>query len=75
MKCVICKHGETKAGHVVLTLVRDGSTFVIRNVPADVCQNCGEEYVEGRVTDELLKLAGREADAGVQVDIRDYLAA
>ena len=75
MKCVICKHGETKPGHVVITLVRNGSTFVIKNVPANVCQNCGEEYVEGKVTNELLQLAEREAVAGVQVDVRDYLAA
>lgn len=75
MKCVICKQGETKPGYVVLTLVRSGSTFVIKNVPAEVCQNCGEEYVEGRVTNELLELAEREAGAGVQVDVRDYLAA
>ena len=75
MKCVICKQGETKPGHAVLTLVRNGSTFVIKNVPAQVCQNCGEEYVDGKVTHDLLQLAEREAEAGVQVDVRDYLAA
>ena len=42
MKCVICKHGTTKAGRATITMERGGTTVVIKGVPAEVCANCEE---------------------------------
>ena len=75
MKCVICKQGETRPGRATVTLERDGMTLVVKNVPARVCANCGEEYVDEETTTRLLKAAEEAARAGVQVDIREYVAA
>jgi YgiT-type zinc finger domain-containing protein len=75
MKCVICKQGETKPGKASVTLERDGMTLVIKGVPANICGNCGEEYVNEKITKELLKAAEEAVKAGVQVDIREYIAA
>ena len=75
VRCVICKHGETGPDKATVTLERDGVTLVIKAVPADVCQNCGEVYVDDRTTGQLLKIAEEQARAGVQVDIREYVAA
>jgi len=75
MKCVICKQGETKPGKVTVTLERDGMTLVFKGVPASVCANCGEEYVDEKTTAQLLRTAEEAAKAGVQVDIREYIAA
>ena len=75
MKCVICKQGETKSGKATVTLERDGMTLVIKGVPANVCANCGEEYVDERTTKTLLKSAEEAVKAGVRVDIREYMAA
>jgi YgiT-type zinc finger domain-containing protein len=75
MKCVVCKKGETKAGTTTLTLERDGSTLVFKGVPARVCGNCGEAYVDGEITDRLLKTAEDAARSGIQVEIRQYKAA
>ncbi len=75
MKCVICKHGETKEGKVSVTLERDGMTLVFKDVPAHVCSNCGEEYVEEKITSRLLKTAEESLSSGIMVDIRQYRAA
>ena len=75
MKCVICKQGETKPGKATVTLERDGMTLVFKSVPANICANCGEEYVDEKTTKELLKSAEEAIKAGVQVDIREYIAA
>ena len=75
MTCVICKHGETRPGKATITLERDGMTLVFKAVPADICSNCGEQYVDERTTGELLKTANDAARAGIQVDIREYKAA
>ena len=75
MKCVICKHGDTNAGEATVTLERTGSTLVFKGVPAQVCENCGEEYVSEDTATLLLEAATSAARAGVQVEVRQYAAA
>lgn len=75
MKCAICKHGETRPGKATLTLERNETTLVIKGVPAEVCANCGEEYVSEEITVRLLETAETAAKTGVQVDVREYVAA
>ncbi len=75
MKCVICKQAQTKPGTTTLTLERGGATFVVKNVPAQVCPNCGEAYVDEETTAQVLRTAEQMARAGTQVDIRQYVAA
>ena len=75
MKCVVCKQAGTHPGKATVTLERDGVTLVIKGVPARICPNCGEEYVDQEIAGKLLKAAEEAAGAGVQVDIREYVAA
>ncbi len=75
MDCVICKHGETAPGAARVTLTRDDTTLVVKDVPALVCDNCGEECVDSEITERLLKTADEAVKAGVQVDVRDYVPA
>ncbi len=75
MKCVVCKQAVTHPGVTTVTLERGGSTFVVREVPAQVCPNCGEDYVDATVTAELLRSTEELARSGAQVDIRRYAAA
>lgn len=75
MKCTICKHGETQAGAVTVTLERGNTTLVFKNVPAQVCENCGEAYVDAATTEHLLHAAEAAVSAGVQVEVRDFAAA
>jgi YgiT-type zinc finger domain-containing protein len=75
MRCVICRHGETQAGTTTVTLERNGMTLVVKGVPASICTNCGEEYVDEETTSQLLESAEKAAGAGVQVSIREYAAA
>ena len=75
MKCVVCKKGETKLDKTTVTLDGDGSTVVFRGVPANVCTNCGEAYVDGAITARLLDFAETAVRSGIQVEIRHYSAA
>jgi len=75
MKCPVCKQGETEPGKATVTLERDSLTLVVKGVPARVCRNCGEEYIEEETAEELLKTAEQEAARGTQVDVREYRAA
>ncbi len=75
MKCPICKHGDTKPGYASITLERDDATLVFKHVPANVCDNCGEEFVSEEITESLLERADRAASEGVQIDVREYRVA
>ncbi len=55
MECVICKTGATHHGHVTVTLERNGSIIAIKEVPAMVCNNCGEYYLDTETTKEEMK--------------------
>ena len=72
MKCVVCKIGETHAGSTTVTLERPGMTLVFKGVPAQVCGNCGEAYVDQSTTQRLLQEAEEAAGSGVQVHIREF---
>ncbi|AMM41168.1 hypothetical protein HS1_001365 [Candidatus Desulfofervidus auxilii] len=74
MKCVICKQGETKFGTVTVTLTRGETTVIIKNVPAEVCQNCGEYYLSEEVTKKLLEKAEYAVESGSELDILKYAA-
>ncbi len=74
MKCVICKHGETKPGFATVKLTRDESIFVFKGVPADICQDCGEYYLSDEMTGIVLDRAEQAIALGSEVEIQRYAA-
>jgi YgiT-type zinc finger domain-containing protein len=74
MDCVICKHGKTADGLVTVTLNRGNSVIVVKEVPAQVCSNCGEYYLSEEVSRKLLAKANAAVSSGVEVEILRYAA-
>lgn len=74
MKCVICKHGETKPGLVTVTLERDECIIVLKKVPAEICNNCGEYYLSNAVTEQVLEKAELAINNGAELEIIRYAA-
>ena len=75
MKCVICKQGDTRAETTRVALERGNTVLVIRRVPANVCQNCGEAYIDANAFDRLQRMLDEATEAGIQVEVREYAAA
>jgi YgiT-type zinc finger domain-containing protein len=74
MRCVICRHGGTGPGHVTVTLDRAGTTVVVREVPALVCDNCGEYYLSSEVAAVVSALAEDAVRRGAEVEVLRYVA-
>jgi len=74
MKCAICRNGHTVEGHITVVLEREQSTLVFKNVPAKICENCGEEYLSEETNRELLKRAKDAADRGVDLELLRFAA-
>ena len=74
MNCVVCKHGETRPGQVTVTLQRGDTTIILKQVPAEVCDNCGEHYLSDEVTAQVMKKAEAAVKSGVEVEILRFAA-
>ena len=74
MKCVICKHGETRRGKATITLNRGETVLVFKGVPAEICENCGEYYLDEATTGLLLAKAERAVENGAEVDVLRFAA-
>ena len=74
MKCVLCKNGETRPGTVTVTLERGKTVVVVRDVPADVCANCGEYYLDNSVAQRVYQRAEAAVERNAEVEILRYAA-
>ncbi len=74
MKCVICKTGEVMGGETTVVMHRNETTIIIKHVPADICQTCGEYYLSEEMTEQVLKLAESAAAKGAEVEILRFAA-
>ena len=75
MTCVICKHGNTQPGTTRIAVERGPTVLVVRGVPAQVCDNCGEAYLSADAVDRLQEMLAVAAQRGVQVEVSEYVAA
>ena len=74
MQCVICKQGFTHPGEATVTLERGSTTVVIKGVPADICENCGEYYLSEEMTDKVLAMAEEAVEHGAEIEVRRFAA-
>ncbi len=74
MKCTICKTGETNSGLTTVTLQRKDTVIVIRDVPADICSDCGEYFLDETTARRVYADAEETALRQVDVEIKRYAA-
>jgi YgiT-type zinc finger domain-containing protein len=74
MKCVICKTGDIKPGYTTVTLNRGEATVIIKNTPADICDNCGEYYLSEQTTRSVLTRAEQALSNGAEVEVLRWAA-
>ncbi len=74
MKCFLCKNGETKKGFTTVTLNRNETIIILKNVPAEICDNCGEYYLSEEVTKKIFKLADEAIKRNTEIEILKYVA-
>lgn len=74
MKCAICHNGYTIEDHITVVLERGPTTLVFKDVPAKVCENCGEEYLSEETNRRLLQKAKEAAARGVELEMLRFAA-
>ncbi len=74
MKCSLCKTGETHPGKTTVTLERSGSVVIIRDVPAEICEDCGEYFLDDVTARQVYTTAEQACSRHVEVEIQRYAA-
>jgi YgiT-type zinc finger domain-containing protein len=74
MDCVFCKRGSRRPGKVNHTFYRGDSIIVVKDIPAEVCDFCGEAYLSDAVTDVIERLIADAVRKGAEVEILRYAA-
>ena len=69
MECTLCRNGTTQRGFVTVSLERDGTIVLIKNVPADICANCGHYYLSEEMATDVLKRGNEAISKGVELEI------
>ena len=74
MTCPICKSGTTSQGFTTLTVEKGTSTIIIKKVPADICDNCGEAYVSEEIGKKVYNLVETEVKKGIEIEVLNFAA-
>ena len=57
MKCLACKHDHFKQGTTILPIERGNAILLITDIPARICENCGEAYLDEETARDVQDLA------------------
>ena len=69
MECALCKVGTTKKGTVNIHLERGDSIIIIKDVPAEVCSNCGHYYLDEETTRQVLDRANKAFQEDAELEV------
>ncbi len=57
-----------------MTLERGETIVILKGVPAEVCEECGEYYLSEEVTRRVLERAEQAVQSGAEVEIVRFAA-
>lgn len=72
--CTFCK-GTTHNGKSTFTVDLDNCIVVIRNVPSQICKQCGETYYTTEVMQQLYQIAQSVRHTLSEIVVVDYSSA
>lgn len=57
-----------------MTLERGGTIVILKGVPAEICENCGEYYLSEKIIEQVLLRAEQAEIGGAEVEILRFAA-
>jgi len=73
MLCSICK-GDLKKGKINFPLDLKNQFVLIKDVPADICQQCSEYFLNDEVAAVIEKIAAKAKASNVEIEVLKYAA-
>lgn len=69
MECALCKVGSTEKGKVTITLERNNAIILIKDVPAEICTNCGHYYLSEEITRVVMEKGNEAVANGAELEV------
>jgi len=73
-RCPICG-GDVAEGQTTFTVDVGSGVVVVRHVPAKVCRQCGEDWIQDPIAERLEKIVSDARINGKIVEVIDLQAA
>jgi len=73
-RCPLCG-GELCGGNTTVPLLSGEKIVVVKDVPAEICNDCGEPYMMSRVVEEIEELLERLDKINSEMSVIHYNAA
>ena len=70
-KCPVCG-GKQKNGKTTFTAEFGSGVVVVRNVPATVCSQCGEDWIADDIAGRLEDIVKQAKKRGRQVEVSEF---
>lgn len=70
-KCPLCG-GEKKAGSTVYTVNLGFGLVIVKDVPAKVCAQCGEEWISSEVASQLENVVNLARKNRLQLELVSF---
>jgi YgiT-type zinc finger domain-containing protein len=67
-KCPLCG-GKVEPGKTTFTVDMKTGVVVVRNVPAFICTQCGEEWIDNPTSAQLESIAARAKQANTELEM------
>jgi len=69
MQCVICKTGNTEKRKTVYSVVKNDRVIVVKDVDAEVCNNCGEAYFSTETSKYITQKVNEALNSSKEVEV------
>lgn len=73
--CMYCKSRTTVPSHTAHVVNYKGSIIIIKNVPCEECEQCGEKYYSNEVAVQIESLVNMAKQPMQEIAITDYAKA
>jgi YgiT-type zinc finger domain-containing protein len=73
-KCPLCG-GEMFEGIATIPFLSGDQVTIIKNIPAEICSDCGEAYMKSSIVGNIESLLDRLEALGSEVSVVHYEAA
>ncbi len=70
-RCPLCR-GEMKEGFTTYSVELGFGVVVVRNVPAKICSQCGEEWISPTVAEELEKIVNNARQNQYEIEVVSF---
>ena len=72
MICLICRRAQVVPGFTSVKLDHEEINLTVKGVPAGVCPNCGDAYLDEKIATRLLQIVKQSIESGETMEFLEY---